>query len=85
MSKAILFIGGLITTPIAVVLQIVGLFLRIPNTKIVYKSGHVEYYFFENLEFEGGGGGKKLEWKSPTLKKPIFANVGEIESIVKIW
>ena len=85
MGKIIVFIGAIITTPIAVLLQIVGLFFKFPNTKIVYKSGHVEYYFFQSLSFSDGSMGKKFEWEAITLKKPIFINVTEIESIIKIW
>ena len=85
MTKAVVIIGAIITTPIAVLLQIVGLFFKVPNTKIIYKSGHVEYYFFQSLIFSNDSLGKSISWEASTLKKPIFINVEEIESIVKIW
>jgi len=67
-------------------LEIVGLLLHISNTKIVYKSGHVERYFFTKISYRSGhGGSKEIEWEAPILKRPVMANVDEIESIVKIW
>jgi len=85
MSRAIIIIGAIIQIPICVLLQIIGFLFQFSNTKIVYKSGHVEYYFFKSISYEGHGKSKSIEWETATLKQPILLNVDEIESIVKIW
>jgi hypothetical protein len=43
-------IGGLIQWPF----KMLGYAFRIPNFKVVYTSGHVEYIFLKKLNMDGG-------------------------------
>jgi hypothetical protein len=87
LSAGILWLGGLIRTfayiPIITVLGFLGL----PNTRIVYKSGHVEYFLFKNVKMKYGNDGlTELNWEVfPHRTKPCFINISEVESVTELW
>ena len=61
-------------------------FLGMPNTRIVYKTGHVEDYFFYEINWTRTGSGiTKINWKSTGMKAPKFINPDEIMSIVELY
>jgi hypothetical protein len=73
---------GIMFWPVKILCLIVG----VPNYKIVYKSRHVETYFFLNLNIKRNGGEiKEIEWLVPTQKQPFHVNVNEIETIVRLY
>jgi len=72
-------IGNIISWPF----RLIALCLAIPNIKIVYKSGHVERYFFRNIKISKNSNDeiRSLTWETVGFKSPFYLNVKEIESI----
>ena len=69
-------------------LRFIAILIGIPNTKIVYKSGHVEYYYMLRLRYEKStidGHITELEWQTSTQKEPFYTSLKDIESIVHIY
>jgi hypothetical protein len=85
-SKTPIFIGKVLRTMITFPLSFIGLILGVPNVKIVYKSGHVEYYFFENWGVDREGSNiTSVTWKTAGAKRPFHLGLENIESIVQLW
>lgn len=89
-TTAQVFIGligacrAIITWP----LRVIAILLGVPNTKVVYKSGHVEYYYLLRSRIEkstGDGHIVEFEWHTATQKEPFYINLREIESIVQLY
>ena len=61
--------------------------LGVPNFRIVYKSGHVEYWFFKKIDVDRKGSEiTALSWEVfPSCARPLHMNVEEIESIIELW
>lgn len=80
--RATSFIRNLLLYPF----KVLALSLGIPNFKIVYKSGHVEYFFFANLNITESDKITKMEWlKTDNLGNPFFIGINDIESIVQLY
>jgi hypothetical protein len=84
------FIGllGSIRTIILFPLRLIAILLGVPNTKIIYKSGHVEYYYMLRLRYDRNketGHITEIEWHTATQKEPFYIHMQEIESIVHIY
>ena len=61
-------------------------FLGMPNTRIVYKNGHAEDYFFANWNYtRNANGSTEITWESCGPKSPSIIAVGEIESICTLY
>ena len=83
MLKVFFAIRSLISYPFRVLAYMIG----IPNTRIVYKSGHVEYYCFFKINIKcdtTDGSVTDLEWEVLSIKRPLYINIHEIESVVKL-
>lgn len=63
----------------------VKVFLGMPNTRIVYKNGHVEDYFFNTWNYTKNGRKTELTWDNGGPKTPKIIAVGEIESICTLY
>ena len=63
----------------------VKVFLGMPNTRIVYKNGHVEDYFFNKWNYTKNGGKTELKWDNGGVKTPKIVDVSEISSIVELY
>ena len=77
-------IRSLITFPFRVLFIIIG----VPNIKIVYRSGHVEYYYFKNIELSWSstdGHITDATWETVGDKRPVHINIREIESVVELY
>jgi hypothetical protein len=84
MLKVFFGIRSVISYPFRVLAYIFGL----PNTKIVYKSGHVEYYCFFEIDIKwdrNEGNVTEMKWETLSIKRPIHMHIHEIESVVKIY
>lgn len=63
----------------------IKVFLGIPNTRIVYKNGHLEDYFFNNWNYKKNGSKVELTWECDGVKTPKIVDVNEISSIVELY
>jgi hypothetical protein len=85
-SDVLIFLSAIIRVIIIWPFRCIAIILAIPNAKIVYRSGHVEYYFFRSINAKHNGGKvTSLEWDSVTLRKPMIINIDEIESIHQLY
>ena len=66
--------------------RIIAMFLGIPNYKIVYKSGHIEYYYLSLISWKIDDGKLvNVAYETPTNKQKVYLNIDAIESIVQIY
>jgi len=56
-TNLIIAVGAYIRIAIFFPIRVLLHFLGVPNTRIVYKSGHVEYYYFKKLKWRIAAGG----------------------------
>jgi len=85
-SNLVIFISSGIRGIIAFPFRLIGLIIGFPNVKIVFKSGHVEYYFFVNIKIESNSGKiTGIQWEVSGAKTPTHIGINEIESIHRIW
>ncbi len=72
--------GGVVISILTFFPRLLMIFFHVPNFKIVYKSGHVEYYFLEYIRNNGG----KWSWKAYG-KTPLLMGVDDFESIHQLY
>ena len=67
--------------------RVIALMIGVPNVKIVYKSGHVEYYYFQTysktVNAEGHLTGMK--WCANEHSCPFHIGINDIESIRTLY
>lgn len=85
-SDLIIFVSASIRIIISYPFRFIALVLGFPNTKIVWKSGHTEYYFFRNIKMTKTGDTlKNISWEAVTNSTPFYIGMEEIESIHTIY
>ena len=84
MFKFISILGDITFLPI----KICMIFLRVPNIRILYRSGNSQKMFMKNVEFETNkvtGVNESITCETLGGSRVVYANVSEIEAIFKIW
>lgn len=83
MFKVLVKISNFISFPI----RIIKIMLKVPNVRILYRSGNSQKLFLNSIDFvadKATGVIEELKWES-LAGQIVFANVSEIEAIFMIW
>jgi len=84
MIKIFGIIRSLLTWPFRMIFYALG----VPNIKVVYHSGHVEYYYFKIIKLDynrSDGHITEVAWETVGGKRPVHLNMHRIESVVEIY
>jgi len=88
MAQTFIKLIAIVRTACLTPVRLLIICLGVPNTKIVYKSGHTEYYFMLRLRYEKSiedGRITEIEWQTASPKSPVHINMKAIESIVQLY
>lgn len=85
-SDVVIFTGSIFRKIINVPFRFIAILIGFPNIKIIYKSGHVEYYFFRHFRVTTAADGTiEAKWEAVDVASPLHIGYNEIESIQRIY